>query len=85
MSAWRKIAAAIARLWRGRPLETFAALARRRRPAPTSRLYVIETDGPFDEKARAEMDAALEPLRAKFGLDFFVLEPGFKLMRWDDY
>lgn len=56
----------------------------RKRSAATSKLYVIHTDFPIDRDKANALDAQLEPLRKKFGLDFLVLEPGIKLTRFDD-
>ncbi len=73
--------------WREGPKSLFA-LAREPRPKsplPTSKLYVIEADFEISPDAYDALQAHLDLLRAKYGLDFMILEPGFKLKRFDDY
>ena len=52
--------------------------------SPTDKLYIIEVDFCMSDDAALKLDGYLEPLRQKFGLDFFVQEPGYKLRRFDD-
>ena len=49
-----------------------------------SKLYVLRVDFKMSEEYAKKMDAALDPLRAKYGLDFIVLEPGMNVARFDD-
>jgi hypothetical protein len=65
--------------------ETLLELMRRRRPASTSKLYVLKVDFQIKTEARVEIDQALDPIRTKFGIDFIVLEPGITLKRFDDF
>jgi hypothetical protein len=51
----------------------------------TSKLYVIETDFEVSPDAYNNLQAMLDEVREKYGLDFLILEPGFKLKRFDDY
>lgn len=67
-----------------RPVSLYGWMARPR-PAPTRKLYVIEVDFSVPEAQRVELDKALEPLRTKYGLDFFVKEPGITIRRFDDF
>lgn len=74
--------------WRGDGPKSLLALARGPRPKstlPTSKLYVIETDFEVSPDAYNNMQAMLDEVREKFGLEFMILEPGFKLKRFDDY
>ena len=50
----------------------------------TAGLYVLKVDFPVNEEIRTAIDKGLQPLRDKYGLDFFVLEPGITLKRFDD-
>ena len=75
-------------LWRGAVPKSLFALAREPRPKsklPTSKLYVIEADFEISPDSYDALQAHLDLLRAKYGLDFMILEPGFKLKRFDDY
>jgi hypothetical protein len=69
----------------GESPKSLFALIRQPRPASTSKLYVIEVDFNFGEDQRRALDEALNPIRAKYSLDFFVVEPGLKLKRFDDF
>jgi len=51
----------------------------------TSKLYVIETDFEVSPDTYNYMQAMLDGVREKYDLDFVILEPGFKLKRFDDY
>ena len=53
-------------------------------PSETDRLIVLRVDFPVDEKKAIELDKMLAPLRAKYNLDFIVLEPGMTLSRFND-
>ena len=64
---------------------SFMTLARERRKPSTSRLYIVETDFAVSEDAYEKIQTHLDELRGKYGLDFLLLEPGFKLKRFDDY
>jgi hypothetical protein len=74
--------------WRGTAPKSLFDLAMEPRPKsklPTSKLYVIEADFEISPDAYDALQAHLDLLRAKYGLDFMILEPGFKLKRFDDY
>ena len=74
--------------WRVDGPKSLLELAREPRPKsilPTSKLYVIETDFEVSPDAYNNMQAMLDEVREKFGLEFMILEPGFKLKRFDDY
>jgi hypothetical protein len=66
----------------------FMALAkepRTRSKLKTSGLYIIETDFEVSPESYTNLQAMLDEVRDKYGLDFLILEPGFKLKRFDDY
>jgi hypothetical protein len=66
----------------------FMALAkepRTRSKLKTSGLYIIETDFEVSPESYTNLQAMLDEVREKYGLDFLILEPGFKLKRFDDY
>ena len=46
---------------------------------------MIEADFEITPDAYDALQAHLDMLRAKYNLDFMILEPGFKLKRFDDY
>ena len=74
--------------WNGTVPKSLFDLAREPRPQskrPTSKLYVIEADFEITPEAYDGLQAMLEEIRQKYGLDFMILEPGFKLKRFDDY
>ena len=52
---------------------------------PTSKLYVVEVDFEVAPDALDSLQAQLGAIRGKYGLDFMILEPGFKLKRFDDF
>ena len=58
---------------------------RRRGHLPTSKLYVIEADFEIHPDTYDSMQVMLGEIREKYGLDFMILEPGFKLKRFDHY
>lgn len=69
-----------------RPRSLFARMRDRRRgPASTSSLYVVEVGFELSPAKRAEYDEVLDGLKKKYGLDFFIVEPGFKFKRFDDF
>jgi len=75
-------------LRRGTAPKSLFDLAREPRPKsklPTSKLYVIEADFEITPEAYDGLQAMLGEIREKYGLDFMILEPGFKLKRFDDY
>jgi len=87
-----KIVGTILRLlctpWRGNGPKSLLELAKEPRPQstlPTSKLYVIETDFEVSPDAYNNLQAMLDEVREKFGLEFMILEPGFKLKRFDDF
>ena len=61
------------------------SLARSRRTPSTSKLYIVETDFAVSDDAYDRIQAHLDAVRQKYGLDFLLLEPGFKLKRFDDF
>jgi len=46
---------------------------------------VVEADFAVSPDTYNNLQAMLDNLREKYGLDFLILEPGFKLKRFDDY
>ena len=74
--------------WPGSGPKSLLDLAREPRPRtalPTSKLYVVEVDFAVDPVAYGNLESQLAGLREKYGLDFLIVEPGFKLKRFDDY
>ena len=68
--------------------KSFMTLAKEPRPKsklPTAKLYVIEIDFEISPDSYNNLQAMLDEIREKYGLDFLILEPGFKLKRFDDY
>jgi hypothetical protein len=68
--------------------KSFMTLASEPRPKsklPTSKLYIIQTDFEISPDSYNNLQAMLDEVREKYGLDFLILEPGFKLKRFDDY
>ena len=85
--AYTAAIAAIKGLFRRRETETLLSLATRHQSQPRGRLanlYILDVEFPLDEAAALKVDAALEPLRQKYNLDFFVQEPGFRFRRFND-
>jgi hypothetical protein len=70
--------------WAARP-ETLMALINRPRPASTSKLYVVEIDFAISPPMMEDLQRNLDMLRSKFGLEFFISEPGIRLKRFDDF
>jgi len=87
MSLLQRLLRTIRDMWGGGPksLLMLASEPRQRSPLPTSKLYVIEADFEITPDAYDALQAHLDMLRAKYNLDFMILEPGFKLKRFDDY
>jgi len=52
--------------------------------SPIKNLYVIKVDFPVTKQRMAEIDDMLDPIRKKYGLDFLLLEPGIKFVKFDD-
>ena len=68
--------------------KSFMALAnepRTRSKLKTSSLYIIQTDFEVTPESCTNLQTMLDEVRDKYGLDFLILEPGFKLKRFDDY
>ena len=68
--------------------KSFMVLAREprtRSKLKTSGLYIVETDFEVSPESYTNLQTMLDEVRDKFGLDFLILEPGFKLKRFDDY
>ena len=87
MSFPRRVLRTVRDMWGDGPksLLTLAKEPRPKSPLPTSMLYVIEADFEITPDAYDALQAHLDMLRAKYNLDFMILEPGFKLKRFDDY
>ena len=58
---------------------------RTRSKLKTSGLYIVETDFEVSPESYTNLQAMLDEVREKYGLDFLILDPGFKLKRFDDY
>jgi hypothetical protein len=74
--------------WRGNAPKSLFELAKEPRPKsilPTSKLYVVEVDFEVSPDALDSLQKQLGTIREKYGLDFMILEPGFKLKRFDDF
>jgi hypothetical protein len=74
--------------WRGTGPKSLFDLAKEPRSKsvlPTSKLYVVEVDFEVGSDALDSLQAQLSAIREKYGLDFMILEPGFKLKRFDDF
>jgi hypothetical protein len=68
--------------------KSFMALAnepRTRSKLKTSSLYIIQTDFEVTPESYTNLQTMLDEVRDKYGIDFLILEPGFKLKRFDDY
>jgi len=88
MRAVRWILGLLRDSWRGAAPKSLFDLAREPRPKsklPTSKLYVIEADFEISSEEYDSLETMLGEIREKYGLDFMILEPGFKLKRFDDY
>ncbi|MGD1073903.1 MAG: hypothetical protein ABSB15_27645 [Bryobacteraceae bacterium] len=88
MTNVRRILGALHNLWGGTAPKSLFDLAREPRPKsklPTSKLYVIEADFEVQPDTYDSLQTMLGEIREKYGLDFMILEPGFKLKRFDDY
>ncbi len=84
----RRIIGLLRDSWRGTAPKSLFDLARELRPKSglsTSKLYVIEADFEIQPDTYDSLQAMLGEIREKYGLDFMILEPGFKLKRFDDY
>ncbi len=73
--------------WLRRPPETLMSLIRdhraKQRPR-TSSIYLVHVDFKVSSEYRADFAANLAEIRAKYGLDFLILEPGVTIKRFDD-
>jgi hypothetical protein len=88
MRAARRILRFLRDSWRGTGPKSLFDLAKQPRPRSilsTSKLYVIEADFEIHPDTYDSLQTMLGEIREKYGLDFMVLEPGFKLKRFDDY
>ena len=75
-------------LWRGNAPKSLFELAKEPRSKsilPTSKLYVVEVDFEVSPDALDSLQKQLGTIREKYDLDFMILEPGFKLKRFDDF
>ena len=84
----RRVVRFLRHSWHGAAPKSLFDLAKEPRPKsalPTSKLYVIETDFEISPDTYDTLQAMLDGVREKYGLDFMILEPGFKLKRFDDY
>jgi hypothetical protein len=66
-------------------LMALAKEPRTRSKLKTSGLYIIQTDFEVTPESYTNLQTMLDGVREKYGLDFLILEPGFKLKRFDDY
>jgi hypothetical protein len=71
-------------LFRGAGPRSLMQLARRDPKMPISGLYILHVEFPIDDERAAKLNEALDVLRKKYGLDFFVMEPGMRLSRFDE-
>ena len=88
MRTVRHILGLLRDFWSSTVPKSLFDLAREPRPKsklPTSKLYVIEADFEISPDEYDSLQAMLGEIREKYGLDFMILEPGFKLKRFDDY
>ena len=88
MRILRRILGLLRDAWSDTAPKSLFDLAREQRPKsklPTSKLYVIEADFEITPEAYDGLQSMLGEIREKYGLDFMILEPGFKLKRFDDY
>lgn len=88
MKTIRRILRFMCDVWRGTGPKSLFALAKEPRPrstAPTAKLYVLQVDFEVLPHTLESLEAQLSAIRAKYGLDFMILEPGIKLKRFDDF
>jgi len=84
----RQVVRLMRSVWIGEGPKSLLDLAKEPWPKSTlttSKLYVIETDFEVSPDTYNNMQAMLDGVREKYDLDFVILEPGFKLKRFDDY
>ncbi len=55
-----------------------------RRPKPLHKLYIVEPNFKLTPEFAESLAKSFEDLGKKHGISFFILEPGFKLRRFDD-
>jgi hypothetical protein len=69
------------------PETLFGLMRRKPKRSQTSKLYVLEVN--FEVRPGSDAEMALNEQRQyllnKYGIDLFVVEPGFKLKRFDDF
>ena len=88
MIALHHIRRALHKAWNSglpKSLFTLAKERRSRSKLPTAKLYVVQTDFELSPDTYNGLQAMLDPIREKYDLDFLILEPGYKLKRFDDY
>lgn len=88
MNIIRRVFQALRESWPGGLPKSLLMLAKERRSRTklkTSNLYVIEADFEVSPDAYDHLQAHLDVIREKYGLDFLIVEPGFKLKRFDDF
>ncbi len=88
MNIIRRVLRVLRESWWGGLPKSLVTLANERRTYPrlkTSNLYVVEVDFQISPEAYDGLQTHLDLIRAKYDLDFLILEPGFKLKRFDDY
>lgn len=70
-------------------IETLRSLSRRSRPkfSPTSKLWVLEVNFKLNPDSEAGQSIAVqrEYLLEKYGIDLLVMEPGYRLKRFDEF
>jgi hypothetical protein len=84
----RRILQFLGTCWCGKGPKSLFDLAnepRAKSVLPTSKLYVVEVDFEVSSDALDSLQSQLTTIREKYGLDFMILEPGFKLKRFDDF
>jgi hypothetical protein len=75
-------------VWCGTVPKSLFTLAKEPRPRsvlPTSKLYVVQVDFAVTPDTLESLETQLGAIRQKYGLDFMILEPGFKLKRFDEF
>ena len=69
------------------PETLFGLMCQKPKHSPTSNLYVLEINFELrpDSDAAKALDEQRQYLLDKYGIDLFVVEPGFKLKRFDNF
>lgn len=64
--------------------QSFDMIAQQRRPAPINKLYVLRIPHAASPEYINHLSNSLDKLKAKYGIDFLVIEPGLSISRFDD-